>query len=287
MPRRKPLLLGSHLSVAGGFNKAIDAAIALGCGTVQIFTKAPSQWAGRAIDPAEAAEFRDAARRGKLTRLLAHDSYLINLGAPDDALFRRSVDAFVAEIERAELLGLTSLVMHPGSHVGSDEATSLERVVAGLDEAIARTSACSVRVLIETTAGQGSSLGWKFEQIARILAGVRDASRLGVCVDTCHVFAAGYALWPQKEYRATIEELDRVIGLDRVEAWHLNDSKKPLGSRVDRHEHLGQGAIGEGAFGLIVNDRRFRGLPMILETAKEDDMDRVNLALLRRLAGED
>ncbi|MBX7102622.1 MAG: deoxyribonuclease IV [Gemmataceae bacterium] len=276
-------LFGSHLSVAGSFTRAIDSAVALGCDTVQIFTKAPSQWAGRSIGDDEAADFRKALKASKLKFPLAHDSYLINLAAGDDALFRKSVDAFVDEIRRADLLGLDYLVTHPGSHVGAGDDAGLARVIEGIDESLARTPDARVRVLIETTAGQGSSLGWRFEQLGRILAGVKDAARLGVCVDSCHIFAAGYALWPEAEYKATMKEFDRVVGLKQIKAWHLNDSKKGLGSRVDRHEHLGRGAIGEGAFGLIVNDKRFARLPMILETAKEDDMDKVNLALLRRL----
>lgn len=274
---------GSHLSVAGGFTKAIDAAVALGCDTVQIFTKAPSQWRGRAIGADEAKAFRAALKKSKLKLPLAHDSYLINLAAPDPGLQRRSIDAFVDEVQRAELLGLAYLVMHPGAHVGSGEPAALKQAVAALDEVIARTGGVEVKILIEATAGQGTTLGWKFEHLRTVLRGVRTPARLGVCLDTCHIFAAGYALSPAAEYRKTMHEFDQVVGMKWLKAWHLNDSKKPLGSRVDRHEHLGQGCIGREAFGLIVNDRRFAKLPMILETAKEDDMDVVNLALLRKL----
>jgi deoxyribonuclease IV len=276
-------LFGSHLSVAGGFTKAIDAAVKLGCDTVQIFTKAPSQWYGRDISDAEAVEFRKALRKSKLKLPLVHDSYLINLAAPKEDLYRRSVDAFVLEVQRAEKLGMAYLVTHPGAHVGAGEEAGLQRVVTALDEVITRTASVKVKILIEATAGQGSTLGWRFEHLRAILKGVRKPQRLGVCLDTCHIFAAGYALWPAAEYKKTMSEFDKVVGMKWLKAFHLNDSKKPLGSHVDRHEHLGHGCIGREAFGLVVNDRRFAKLPMILETAKENDMDVVNLALLHEL----
>lgn len=276
-------LFGSHLSVAGSFTRAVDDAVKLGCQTVQIFTKAPNQWRGRPIVEEESIEFRKAIRRAKLKLPLAHDSYLINLASCDDALYRRSVEAFVEEIQRAELLGLSYLVTHPGAHMGSGDEVCLANVVRALDEVAERTKDTKLKVLIETTAGQGTHLGWRFEHLQTILTGVADAKRLGVCVDTCHVFAAGYALDPIKEYRQTMQELDKVVGLKWVKAFHLNDSKKPLGSRVDRHAHIGQGEIGKEAFRNVVNDKRFAKLPMILETPKENDMDVVNLALLRKL----
>jgi deoxyribonuclease-4 len=276
-------LFGSHLSVAGGFTKAIDAAVKLGCDTVQIFTKAPSQWYGRDISDTEAAEFRKALRQSKLKLPLVHNSYLINLAAPDDALLRRSIDAFVDEVHRAEKLGIAYLVTHPGAHVGSGEEAGLERVLIALNEVIERTAGVKVKILIEATAGQGTTLGWRFDHLRTILNGVTKPLRLGVCLDTCHVFAAGYALWPATEYKKTMTEFDKVVGMKWLKAFHLNDSKKPLGSRVDRHEHIGQGCIGREAFGMVVNDPRFAKLPMILETAKENDMDVVNLALLHEL----
>ncbi len=276
-------LFGSHLSVAGGFTKAIDAAVKLGCDTVQIFTKAPSQWRGREITDVEAVQFRKALKQSKLKLPLVHDSYLINLAAPDDALYRRSIDAFVDEVQRAEKLGVAYIVTHPGAHVGSGEDDGLQRVVTALNEMIARTADVRVKILIEATAGQGTTLGWRFEHLRTILQRVSRPVRFGICLDTCHIFAAGYSLWPRAEYTKTMLEFDNVVGMKWLRAFHLNDSKKPNGSRVDRHEHLGQGYIGREAFGLVVNDPRFAKLPMILETAKENDMDVVNLALLREL----
>ncbi len=276
-------LLGSHLSVAGGFTKAIDAAVKLGCDTVQIFTKAPSQWRGREITDLEAFEFRKSFKQSKLKLPLVHDSYLINLAAPDEALYRRSIDAFVDEVQRSEKLGIAYIVTHPGAHVGAGEEIGLQRVVVALNEVVARTPDVKVKILIEATAGQGTTLGWSFGHLRAILKGATKPLRLGICLDTCHVFAAGYALWPANAYKKTMLEFDKVVGMKWLKAFHLNDSKKPLGSRVDRHEHLGQGCIGLEAFGLVVNDPRFAKLPMILETAKENGMDVVNLALLREL----
>lgn len=276
-------LLGSHLSVAGSFTKAIDEAVRLKCDTVQIFTKAPSQWRGREITDAEAVAFRKALRQSKLKSPLVHDSYLINLAAPDDVLRQRSIDAFVDEVQRADKLGIALLVTHPGAHVGTGEDAGLARVITSLDEVIARTAATKVKILIEATAGQGTTLGWRFEHLRSILRGVKSSNRLGVCLDTCHIFAAGYDISSASEYKKTMQEFTKVVGMKWLKAWHLNDSKKPLGSRVDRHEHLGQGCIGRAAFGWIVNDSRFAKMPMILETAKEDNMDVVNLALLREL----
>jgi deoxyribonuclease-4 len=273
--------------VAGGFDKAARSAAALGCRSLQIFTKAPSQWSGRAIDDAEAEAFLAACREAGLRELLAHDSYLINVAATDPALFDKSVNALVTEIERADRLGLDFLVMHPGSHVGAGEEVGLARAVEGLDRVVERTPSAKVRILIETTAGQGTSLGWRFEHLRDILGGVADRTRFGVCVDTCHIFAAGYPLAAKADYLKTFRELERLVGLEHVRAFHVNDSKKGLGSRVDRHEHLGQGCIGVEPFRWLVRDRRFKDLPMILETPKENAMDEVNLAFLRQCAGKD
>ncbi len=281
-------LFGAHMSVAGGLHKAVEAARAHGCATVQIFTKNASQWAARDLAADEVKTFRRALRASGLRGATAHDSYLINLASPDPALFRRSVEAFVVELRRAETLGLSYLVTHPGAHVDSGEEAGLERVARALDEAHARCPGFRVKVLLETTAGQGSTLGHRFEHLARILALTAEADRVGVCFDTCHVFAAGYALAPEAEYRATMRAFDRAVGLKRLRVFHVNDSLKPLGSRVDRHAHIGRGCLGTEPFRLLVNDRRFRNRPMILETPKEDgpvkDMDAVNLGTLRGLA---
>ena len=280
-------LFGAHLSIAGGVVNAVNDAVRLGCDTVQLFTKNNTQWAGKAFAPDEPANFRKAARKAKLKFPTAHDSYLINLATDNAILWRKSVGAFADEMARAEALGLAYLVTHPGAHVGCGEDGGLANVVRALDEIHARFPDARVKVLLELTAGQGTCLGHRFEHLAAIMRGARDGRRLGVCFDTCHAFAAGYPLYPEESYQATFHEFDRVIGLKRLKVFHLNDSKKPLGSRVDRHAHIGQGMLGLEAFRLLVNDPRFQKIPMILETPKHDEagneMDPVNLATLRSL----
>lgn len=281
-------LFGAHMSIAGGLCNAIHAASALHMQTLQLFTKNSNQWAGKPLTPIEAAEFRRLIRKCKLRFATAHDSYLINLASPDPQLWRKSVEGFVDELIRAEALGLKYLVTHPGAHVGCGEEVGIASVARALDEVHSRCPEFRVKVLLELTAGQGSSLGHRFEHLAEITKRVRERKRIGVCFDTCHVFAAGYPLSPESEYENTMREFDRIIGFNRLKLFHLNDSKKPLGSRVDRHEHIGRGSLGLEPFRFIVNDPRFQKLPMILETPKHDadgnEMDPVNLATLRGLA---
>ncbi len=283
-------LFGAHFSIAGGFFKAAEAAAELDCGTFQLFTKNASQWSGKPITDAEVKAFRAAVRKAKVSYPTAHDSYLINLAAPGDELFDKSVAAFVDELNRAEQLGLSYLVTHPGAHVGSGEEVGLKRVTRGLNQALRRTPGFKVKVLLENTAGMGSSLGHRFEHLARLIGDSADPGRLGVCFDTCHAFAAGYDLSTDEGYDATFAELNRVVGLRLVKAFHVNDSVKPLGSRVDRHAGLGLGKIGEHAFRRLATDPRFARRPMILETPKEDDagraMDPVNLGKLRGFVAE-
>jgi deoxyribonuclease-4 len=278
-------LFGAHMSTAGGLHNALQSATDHGCETVQLFTKNANQWVGKPLTEEDVATFRSALRDTKLKHPTAHDSYLINLASPDETLYRRSIEAFVDELQRAERLGLRYLVTHPGAHVGSGEEAGLCKVAEALDEVHDRCPGFKVKVLLETTAGQGSTLGHRFEHLADILGQVKNTKRLGVCLDTCHVVAAGYPLGTVEEYDATFAEFDRIIGLKRLKFFHLNDSKKPLGSRVDRHEHIGRGHLGLEPFRRLVNDPRFAKLPMILETAKEEgdeaDMDTVNLAVLR------
>jgi deoxyribonuclease IV len=280
-------LFGAHLSVAGGLHNALLSAQALNCETVQLFTGNPSQWTSRELTPEEVALFRRTLRETRLRYPTAHDSYLINLASPDEKLYRRSIEAFMNEMRRAEQLRLRYLVMHPGAHVGSGDDAGLTKVAAALDEIHARCANYRVQILIETTAGQGTTLGHRFEHLARILSLVSAPERLGVCFDTCHVFAAGYALAPQNEYNATMKAFQATIGVQRLKLFHVNDSLREQGSRVDRHAHIGRGKIGMEAFGYLVNDVRFRKRPMILETPKEDgdvtDMDTVNLAVLSDL----
>jgi deoxyribonuclease-4 len=284
-------LFGAHMSIAGGCHNALLAARDHGCASVQLFTKNANQWHARDLTDDEVRLFRRTLRQTRLRFPTAHDSYLINLASPDEALYRRSLEAFVVEMQRAEQLGLRYLVTHPGAALDSGEDAGLTRIAAALDEAHRRCPGFRLQVLLETTAGQGTTLGHRFEHLARILSLVAEPDRLGVCFDTCHVFAAGYDLVPEPEYRRTMREFDRLIGLKRLRVFHLNDSLKPHGSRVDRHAHIGRGCLGLEPFRLLVNDRRFRSRPMLLETPKEgpdgEDMDAVNLMTLRSLMRAD
>jgi deoxyribonuclease-4 len=275
------------MSIAGGYHNALLAAKKYSCEALQLFTKNSNQWRAKELTEPEIRLFRDTLKSTQVQVLLAHDSYLINLASPDETLYRQSVEAFVIEVERAECLGLDYLVTHPGAHVGSGEDAGLKQVAKALDEIHKRCPQFRVKVLLETTAGMGSCLGHRFEHLAQILNRVAAPERLGVCLDTCHVFAAGYPLAPVRSYRATFREFDRTIGLKQLCAFHVNDSVKELGSRIDRHAHIGQGCLGIEPFRLLVRDRRFRHLPMVLETPKEirgkRDMDAVNLRALRKL----
>ncbi|MBI3267859.1 MAG: deoxyribonuclease IV [Planctomycetes bacterium] len=275
--------LGSHLSIAGGLHHALEEAVEVGCATLQIFTKSNSQWRAKPLTDADVETWRATWTRTGVRNVVAHDCYLINLASPDEALWRKSLAAFRHEMERAERLGLESLIMHPGAHVGSGEETGLARVAQAFDLLHADTRGYRLRVLLETTAGQGSTLGRRFEQLAALLARVKDPDRLGVCFDTCHVFAAGYDFRTPSGYKKVMREFDRMVGLDQIRAFHLNDSKGELGSRLDRHEHIGRGKLGLEAFRSLLNASRFRKVPMILETPKEGGMDLVNLRLLRGL----
>ncbi len=280
-------LFGAHKSIAGGYYKALLLAKELQCDTVQLFTKNNNQWRAKPLTEDDVRLFKRTLRETRLKHPTAHDCYLINLASPDKKLFNQSLDAFIIEMQRAEALGLKYLVTHPGAATDGNEKAGLRRVAKALDKVHAACTGFRVQVLLETTAGQGSSLGHRFEHLAEILQTVEDPERVGVCLDTCHVFAAGYELSPEKAYRATFREFNRLIGIKRLRVFHVNDSAKPFGSRVDRHAHIGKGHLGIEPFRLLVNDRRFRNRPMILETPKEgsdgEDMDVVNLRTLREL----
>ncbi len=284
-------VFGAHMSVSGGLKNAVTASTALNCDTVQIFTRNPNAWQPKPLTEADIRTFRDAVVKAGLQFPTAHDSYLINLASPDEKLFQKSMDAFTDEMVRAESLGLTYLVTHPGSHVGSGEEAGLARVVKGLDEVCRRCPGFSVKVLLETTAGQGTSLGHHFEHLHAILDNVKNPECFGICLDTCHVFAAGYGLVNGDDYAATWDEFASVVGLDHLRLFHINDSVKERGSRVDRHAGIGLGKIGLEAFRMLVTDPRFIHLPMILETPKEGDdaaaMDPVNLGILRGFLDND
>lgn len=280
-------LFGSHLSIAGGYYKAVETAASLGMDTVQIFSKNNNQWKGKPLSVDDVRLFRESVERTGIRRPCAHNSYLINVASPDDALWQKSVDALVDELQRAEALGLDGVVMHPGAFVGSSEEAGQRRIVLALDEVHSRTAGLRCQLWLETTAGQGTCLGHRFDQIGFVLNEVRQSDRLGVCVDSCHIVAAGYPLQTDDEYAETMAQFDKAIGVKRICAWHLNDSKKPLGSRVDRHEHIGEGFLGLEPFCHIVNDPRFPDTPMYLETEKGErdgeELDAINLRTLRGL----
>ncbi len=280
-------ILGIHASIADGYHKAVERAHLCGSDCVQIFTKNNAQWRAKDITRPDAEKFRQTLADLGLSHPIVHDSYLINLASPDRALWRRSVNALVAELRRAETLGIPFVVAHPGAYTSSSEDLGLRQIVRAIDEIHRRTERIEAQCLLETTAGQGTSLGWRFEQFAAILDGVKQPDRLGICFDTCHVFAAGYPLGTEKEYRATMRALVRSVGLKRIKAFHLNDSRRELGSRVDRHAHIGRGRMGLEPFRLLLSDRRFRKIPMYLETPKGKekgvDLDAINLKTLRGL----
>ena len=282
-------ILGAHMSAAGGCFKAVEIAHRCGCDCVQVFTKNNNQWRAKELTDQEVQSFRDALKKHNITHPIAHDSYLINLAAPDEELWRKSVEAFRIELLRAERLGIPFVVTHPGSYTTSSEEAGLKRIIAALDEIHAQTRGIRACCLLENTAGQGTNLGWKFEHLAAILDGVRNPEQLGVCIDTCHTFAAGYPLVERKDYLATMRKLDQIVGLSLVRAFHVNDSKRELGSRVDRHEHIGEGKMGLEPFRHLLNDRRFRKVPMYLETHKGQrdgvELDVINLGTLRSLVG--
>lgn len=280
---KSALALGVHVSIAGGVDGAWRIARRLRCTAIQIFLKNNRQWTARGYRPEEVARFH----AGRYCPVLAHACYLINLAAPRATVRKRSVRALVDEVQRAAVLGVPVVVVHPGAHMGVGEAQGLATCARSLDEVCAATRGLSVRVALETTAGQGTTLGYRLEHLEELYQRVADASRLAVCLDTCHLFAAGYDVRDERGYEAFVNELDRRVGTQQVIAWHLNDSQGGLGSRVDRHAHIGQGCLGRSGFRWVVNDPRWQGTPMVLETPKGPDLrdDRRNLAVIRRLRG--
>jgi deoxyribonuclease IV len=293
MPR-----LGAHLSIAGGLPRAVDRAEASRCEALQIFTKSAGQWRARPLPAEEVALFRRRVQETGIHPVVAHNSYLINLAAADRQLRSQSVAALAEELDRAEALGLDGLVMHPGSYTSGSEEEGLRLIASGLSALLSSRPARGTRILLEHTAGQGTNLGHRFEQLRAIIdlldAGRAGSERVGVCLDTCHLTAAGYDIGSEAGYRATFEAFHRIVGLERLRVFHVNDSKKPCGSRVDRHEHIGKGCLGLEPFRRLLNDPRFADLPMLLETPKletpesrrrsdVDPWDARNLRALRSL----
>ncbi|MDP2604730.1 MAG: deoxyribonuclease IV [Deltaproteobacteria bacterium] len=278
-------LLGAHMSIAGGVGNALLDGKKVDCDAIQIFTKSSRQWASKPYTKEEIEQFRINQKDTGIATVIAHDSYLLNLGSPDAGLRKRSMVAFIDELERCEVLGVTNLVAHPGAHVGAGETEGIKLIAKSLDEVHKACPGYSAKITLEITAGQGSNLGYRFEQIGAIIDATKESDRIRVCFDTEHAFAAGYDIRTKEGYERTFTEFDDAIGIDRLAAFHLNDSKKEFHSRVDRHEHIGKGYIGVEAFRLLMNDQRFWGLPMCLETPKGPDLkeDRENLTLLRKL----
>lgn len=278
------MLLGAHLSIAGGLHKAFDRAAEIDCTALQIFTKSNRQWKAK---PLSADDIEQYLQRQAETGLpvTCHASYLINIASPSDKTWHKSIDALIIELERCEKLKIPHLVLHPGSRLKSSVEEGIARVVAALDKIHDQLADYQVKVTLEITAGQGSNLGAKFEEIAAILEGCRQTDRLAVCFDTCHALAAGYEFRTPESYQAMMTEFDKMIGLDRLQVIHFNDSEKELNSRVDRHTHIGEGHIGLEPFGYFLNDERLKHLPFLLETPKdnEPDDDLRNLAKLRSL----
>jgi deoxyribonuclease-4 len=277
--------IGAHMSIAGGLHQALERGRAVGCGAVQIFLKNQRRWAATPLEAEEIRLFRAARRHTGIRRVFAHSSYLINLASPHPSAWAQAVTAFTDELERAEALGLSCVVIHPGSHLGAGLEAGLRRVIAALDETLARTSGYRIKVALENTAGGGNSVGRTFAELATLIDGAARPERIGVCVDTCHLFAAGYDVRTEAGYGRAMTECESAVGRRRVLAFHLNDARAPLGSGLDRHEHIGRGFLGLAPFRFLLNDRRFARVPKVLETPKkpEPTADLRNLAILRRL----
>ncbi|HEY8712571.1 MAG TPA: deoxyribonuclease IV [Thermoanaerobaculia bacterium] len=281
-PKSSGDLIGAHLSTKGGLPTVWDRAAAINASAVALFAKNSNQWKGKELTPEICAEF---AQKRSVKPVLTHASYLINLATTNAEFHRKSVAALVDELDRAERLAIHAVVLHPGAHMGAGADHGLDQIARSLDQVHAQIPDHKAVTLLETSAGQGSCLGCTFEELGEILDLVDDRARVGVCVDTCHIFASGFDIRTRDGYERTIEQLDEHVGIENVGAFHLNDSKKPLGSRVDRHEHIGKGQIGVDAFGFVLNDARFVRIPKLLETPKtiETESDRINIGLLRSL----
>jgi len=280
--------LGAHMSVAGGLENAIAAAVDAGCDCLQIFVKNQRQWTAPPLKNDQIKRFQDDLAASGIRPVVAHASYLLNLASPNGETRKKSCEAMIDELQRCEKLGLQGLIFHPGAHMDGTMEAGIRRIAKSLDRVRTACAGFRCRILLETTAGQGTAIGYRFEQIADIIAATKAPDRLGVCLDTCHLFAAGYNFRKPDSYAAMIDEMDSAIGVATVRCIHVNDSKRELGSRVDRHEHIGKGKIGKSGFAHFMNDSRWKDTPMILETPKGkdgrgSDLDKVNLKRLRSL----
>ena len=275
-------LIGAHLSTKGGLHTIFDRATEIDASAAALFAKNSSQWKGKELTDEDCAVFTE---KRTVRPLLTHASYLINLATTNAEFHRKSIAAMVDELDRAERLGIHAVVLHPGAHLGAGHEAAIDQIARSLDTIHAMLPNHRVVTLLETAAGQGSCVGCTFEELGKMIARVDDKQRVGICFDTCHVFAAGYELRTRDGYERTIDEMERHVGLENVGAFHLNDSKKPLGSRVDRHQHIGEGELGLDPFRFLLNDARFSRIPKVLETPKpvEHESDRQNLKVLRSL----
>jgi deoxyribonuclease IV len=291
------LRIGAHMSVAGGVSTAVDRAVLHGCESLQIFSRNANRWQAPPLDPSEVRRFRSRLEESGITPAVSHASYLINLAATEPGLRDQSIGALIDEIERAHTLGLLGVVLHPGTCTAGSESDGLSRIAAALRVSFAHRPEAPTMVLLEHTAGQGRTLGYRFEHLAHIIDRLDGSPRVGVCLDTCHLIASGYDIVSERGYQSTMGEFERVVGVERLKVFHGNDSKKPCASRVDRHEHIGDGCLGLEPFRRLMHDRRFEGLPMLIETAKterlqragviaRDPLDTKNLETLRRLRSE-
>ena len=279
-------LVGSHMSIAGGAFNAILHAEAVDCACVQLFVKSSNQWRAKPLEDEEIAQFHAERKRTGIGPAVAHSSYLINVGSPDAALFEKSREGLAVEYERCTLLGIEHLVFHPGAHTGDGAENAIARIAKAMDWVLSKHKSSKTLLLLETTAGAGSHIGSTFEELQSILDKLDHGARAAVCLDTCHVFSAGYDIRKEDGYKLTMKKFDEILGINRLKAIHCNDSKFDLGTHKDRHEHLGKGFIGKEAFGFIMRDPRLADVPKIIETEKDEDgkFDRMNLGLLRELA---
>lgn len=278
--------MGAHTSISGGIYKALLRGAEDECDVIQIFTRSNQQWAARVYSDEEVERWWDARAKTGVEPAMAHSAYLINLAATDRALREKSYRALADEYERCDRLGIANLVMHPGAHVGDGEKKGIDRIAKLLNRLFDQHPDSKTTLLLENTAGQGTCLGHRFEHLRDLLGALDHPERAGLCIDTCHTLAAGYDIRTKRAWEETFTQLDRLVGCRWVKAFHVNDSKKPLGSRVDRHEHVGRGFVGLTAFRMLMNDRRFVGLPMVIETPKKGFADRLNIAILRALHGK-
>jgi deoxyribonuclease-4 len=287
MQKKQPLLLGAHMSIAGGIEKSIERGESIGCTTIQIFTKSNRQWYARPFSQEEITLFKQTYKESSIKPVVAHTSYLLNIGSPDKTVYKKSVKSFIEEMDRCHHLDIPYLVMHPGAYLNGTIEDCLQRIIDTLNELFSQYS-WNTTLLFENTAGQGTNIGYTFEQLAKLYQTSKYKRKIGFCFDTCHAFAAGYTFGTEKEYKTMWKKFNDTVGLQQLKVIHMNDSKGGCGSRIDRHDHIGKGKIGLEAFKLIMNDPHFSTVPKILETPKKDTFkgDKQNMQTLTQLISE-